>query len=105
MGLLLVLVGLDNVPVLTDNELSTVDVQADDSGGSDLFGFGPAWPDGIIIVIDDIAPATAAQGVVCLFLDDDISTFELHLTAALGGGISLSFGKVMYMPDFPSIIP
>uniref|UniRef100_A0A0D3HCZ8 Uncharacterized protein n=1 Tax=Oryza barthii TaxID=65489 RepID=A0A0D3HCZ8_9ORYZ len=60
MGLLLVHVGPDNVAVLTDNELSTVDMQADESSGSDLFGFGPAWPDGIIVVIDGIAPATAA---------------------------------------------
>lgn len=51
MVLFLVLVGPDRVVVLTDNELSTVHMWADDSGGSDLFGFGPAWPDGIIVLM------------------------------------------------------
>ncbi len=60
MVLFLVLVGPDSVVVLTDNELSTVHMWADDSGGSDLFGFGPSWPDGIIVLIDDIALAAAA---------------------------------------------
>ncbi|KAF2913324.1 hypothetical protein DAI22_10g076100 [Oryza sativa Japonica Group] len=60
MVLFLVLVGPDRVVVLTDNELSTVHMWADDSGGSDLFGFGPAWPNGIIVLIDEIALAAAA---------------------------------------------
>nr|AAM08889.1 Hypothetical protein [Oryza sativa Japonica Group] len=64
MGLLLVLVGPDSVAVLADNEFSAINMGVDDSepdnefsainmgvddsGGSDIFGFVPAWLDGII---------------------------------------------------------
>lgn len=60
MGLLLVLVGPDSVAVLADNEFSAINMGVDDSGGSDIFGFVPAWLDGIIVLIDEIASAAAA---------------------------------------------
>uniref|UniRef100_A0A0E0IRE0 Uncharacterized protein n=2 Tax=Oryza TaxID=4527 RepID=A0A0E0IRE0_ORYNI len=76
MGLLLVLVGPDSVAVLADNEFSAINMGVDDSepdnefsainmgvndsGGLDIFGFVPAWLDGIIVLIDDIASAAAA---------------------------------------------
>jgi hypothetical protein len=75
MGLLLVLVGPDSVAALADNEFSAINMGVDDSepdnefsainmgvddsGGSDIFGFVPAWLDGIIILIDEIASAAA----------------------------------------------
>uniref|UniRef100_A0A0E0M719 Uncharacterized protein n=1 Tax=Oryza punctata TaxID=4537 RepID=A0A0E0M719_ORYPU len=57
---LLVLVGPNSVVVLADNEFSAINMGVDESGGSNLFAFGPAWPDGIIDLVDELAPAVVA---------------------------------------------